>query len=92
MMILIEILLIIIGLILLSLSLSRHYSYVTNQKKPLSKRTIWLLRTCGYSLLIIAIAFAMSVWGMALGALYWCATITLVGMVLSMLLAFKYQP
>ena len=86
-----EILVLIFGFILLSLSLTRHYNRVTEQRVRLSKRVMLVFRLGGLSLLIIAIILAVNIWGVALGLVYWFALATLVILLLSMLLTYKPQ-
>ncbi len=81
--------LLMVGFTLLSLSLSRHYSHVTDKQQRLSKKTKLLFRFIGYSFLIMAVIISVNIWGIALGAVYWFATTTLVATVLSMILTYK---
>jgi hypothetical protein len=83
------ILLLTIGFTLLSLSLSRHYSHVSNKRQRLGKSAILLFRFIGYSFLIAAAILSISFWGIALGLVYLFATTTLVAIVLSTILTFK---
>jgi len=90
MLILSQILLQLLGFILLSLSLSRNYSKVIKSanKRP-TKRTSWIFRACGYSLLIIAVFWALNSWGVALGLVYSFATATLTATFIVILLTYK---
>jgi len=83
------ILLLMVGFTLLSLSLSRHYSHVTDKRQRLANKTKLLLRFIGYSLLIISAIISEKVWGIALGGVYWFATTMLVATVLSIILTYK---
>lgn len=89
MLILIQILLQFIGFSYLSLSITRHYSAVTNQSLRPPKRTVWGLLVCGYTLLLIAVVFALHSWGVALGLVYSFSTATLAATFIAILLAFK---
>ncbi|GAA5136319.1 DUF3325 domain-containing protein [Thalassotalea piscium] len=88
MLILIETLILFLGFLCLSLSLSRHYNQV-DPKKRLSTRNLWLYRISGYTLLLLAGIYAADVWGLTLGLVYWCASATLVTFFLSLVLTFK---
>lgn len=77
------------GYTLLSLSLSRHYSHVTDKRQRLPKKTKLLFRAIGYSLLILAALISVNLWGIVLGGVYWFTTTTLVTIVISILLSFK---
>ena len=83
-----EILLLIFGFALLSLSMSRHYNDVMVRRQRLTKNTILLFRVIGYSSLIIAAIVAVNVWGLALGLVYWFGTATLVTTLLSLTLTY----
>lgn len=88
MLIIIETLILLLGFLCLSLSLSRHYHQVA-PKKRLSTRNLWLYRISGYILLLLAGIYAADVWGLTLGIVYWCAIATAVSFLLSLILAFK---
>lgn len=90
MLILTQILLQLLGFTLLSLSLSRNYSKaIKSANKRLTKRTSWILRACGYFLLILAIFLALNSLGVALGLVYSFATATLTATFTVILLTYK---
>ena len=89
MMMFIVILLITFGFVFLSLSLSKHYSQITDNRQRLSKRSVQILRLCGFSLLILGGIIAVIHWGLTLGLVYWCAIAMLVALVLSLIFTFK---
>lgn len=88
MLILLQVLLQLLGFILLSLSLQRHYNDVFGQTQRPTKQTIRLLKFMGFAVLIVAIAYAIYTWGSALGLVYFFATASLVASALAMLLAY----
>ena len=89
MLILSQILLQLLGFTLLSLSLSRNYSQITNRANRPTKCTSWAFRACGYTLLIIAVIWALNCWGIALGLVYSFATATLTATLIVILLTYK---
>lgn len=89
MMIFFEFILLMLGFIMLSLSMSRHYCHVTDKQLLLTKNNVWVFRTIGYSLLIIAIILAVIYWGVALGLVYCFGTTTLASIMLSMILTYR---
>ncbi|GHE95979.1 DUF3325 domain-containing protein [Thalassotalea profundi] len=88
MLILIETLILFLGFLCLSLSLSRHYNQVA-PKKRLSTRNLWLYRISGYILLLLAGIYAVYEWGFTLGLVYWCAIATIVSLLITLTLTFK---
>ncbi|MGS0535575.1 DUF3325 family protein [Pseudoalteromonas sp. SaAl2] len=88
MLILLQITLQLLGFILLSLSLQRHYNDIVSQRQQLKKRSCILLRFIGFTLLVVATAKAISMWGIALGLVYAFATATLVATTLAILFAY----
>jgi hypothetical protein len=85
-----QILLQLLGFALLSLSISRNYSKVIKSaNKRQSKRTTWVFRACGYSLLILAVFSALNTWGLALGLVYSFAIATLTASFIVILLTYK---
>ena len=88
MLIIIETLLLLLGILFLSLSLSRHFNQVAS-KKRLSTRNFWLYRISGYIFLLLAGIYAADVWGLTLGLVYWCAISTVVSLLITLTLTFK---
>ena len=90
MLILTPILLQLLGFTLLSLSISRNYSKVIKSAntRP-TNRTTWVFRACGYTLLIIAVIWALNCWGIALGLVYSFAIATLTALFIVILLTYK---
>lgn len=87
--ILTQILLQLLGFTLLSLSISRHYSQVITNAKPPTQRIIWGIRISGYTLLLLAVIYALKNWGLTLGLVYFFATTTLVATFLAILWTYK---
>jgi len=80
--------LLMIAFVFLSLSLSRHYSDVTDKRQHLPKNIALLFRLIGYSFFIAATVLSVNFWGVALGLVYWFGTATLVVLALSLILTF----
>ncbi len=87
--ILIELILLMFGFILLSLSLSRHYNKVHNKHSQLSTRTLWIFRVSGYALLLTSIILGINLWGLTLGLVYWFASAMLIALLITLILSFK---
>jgi hypothetical protein len=87
--VLLLIFLLIVAFTLLSLSLSRHYSDVTNKRQRLSQNFILLFRLVGYGFLLASVTLSVSLWGLGLGLVYCFGTATVVVILLSMILTFK---
>ena len=84
-----QILLFIAAFTLLSLSISRHYSQVTNSRQRLNKKQVWLFRFNGYCLIVLAMYLAISAWGVTLGLVYCCGTAMLVALTVSLILSYR---
>jgi hypothetical protein len=87
--VLLLILLLIVAFTLLSLSLSRHYSDVTNKRQRLPQHFILLFRFVGYGFLLVSVTLSITLWGLGLGLVYCFGTATIVVTLLSMVLTFK---
>lgn len=79
------------GFALLSLSLSRHYSQVFSKAKRPTKHVLWILRGCGYAVILLAIGYAINSWGITLGLVYSFAIATLTATLIALLLTYKPQ-
>lgn len=87
--ILTQVLLLSLSFVLLSLSLSRHYSHVMGKRFRLPNKTKWLYKGTGYCLLIIALIFSIYGWGVTLGLVYFLGSIMLISFLLSLILSYK---
>ncbi|MEI6893044.1 MAG: DUF3325 domain-containing protein [Colwellia sp.] len=87
--IILQIILLLLGFTLLSLSMSRHFSQVTNKRQRLAKSTVWLFRMLGYGLIIVSVLVAINAWGVVLGLVYCFGTAMLVTLLLSLILAYR---
>lgn len=85
----IEIVLLMLGFTLLSLSMTRHYADVTKRGVRLGKGQIKLLRIAGYLLIMIALCYSIFVWNIALGLVYCFGTASLVSLFISLTLTYR---
>ncbi len=88
MLILVQIVLQLLGFSLLVLSLPRHYSEIFGAAQRATKMARLVFKCMGFSVIIVAIVFALNSWGAALGLVYFFATATLIVTLLAILLAY----
>lgn len=77
-----------LGFYCLSLSLTRHYTQVFGATRRATPLRVRFYRFSGYSMLLFALFYSVSIWGLALGLVYGLGTATFTATILALLLTY----
>ncbi|MBC7008334.1 DUF3325 domain-containing protein [Pseudoalteromonas sp. BZK2] len=88
MLILLEFILVTLGIVYLSFTITKNYTLVFFKRRP-NRITRYLVAAFGAGFMLAAIIFALFIWGTALGFVYWFATITFSASLCVLALSFK---